>query len=107
MKAIFSYTGIRVKDIEESIWFYSKLLNLKVKRRGKIKETGGEFVVLEDETTKQKLELNYYPVSSKFYTPYLNGEELDHLVFSFEDLDSALEELKKAGFHVHTEIRSK
>ncbi|MGI0091315.1 MAG: VOC family protein [Nitrososphaerales archaeon] len=41
MRAKFSYTGIRVKDLEKSIEFYTKILGMKITGRSRIDQTGG------------------------------------------------------------------
>ena len=75
----FWYTGIRVKDLEESIRFYSEALGFQVVLKGKMKVHEGTYVHMRTPTGKQILELNYYPKTSKFYEEYVNGSELDHL----------------------------
>ena len=97
MKVRFVYVGIRVKDLDKSIEFYTKLLGMKLKRRVKVEQTKGECVNLESEEGSFTLELNYYPEDSPFYTEYVPGEGLDHLAFSVDDLDKALEEAGRAG----------
>ena len=42
MKAKLTYTGLRVKDLEESIEFYTKVLGMKVIERGEVKEAEGK-----------------------------------------------------------------
>jgi len=46
---------------------------------------GGKWVQLRDPTSKQRLELNWYPKGSKFYQKYRNGSELDHIGFIVDD----------------------
>jgi lactoylglutathione lyase len=75
----FWYTGIRVKDLEESIKFYREALGFQVVLKGKMIAHEGTYVHMKTPTGKQILELNYYPRTSKFYEDYLNGSELDHL----------------------------
>ena len=75
----FWYTGIRVKDLEESIKFYREALGFQVLLRGKMKTHEGTYVQMRTPTGKQTLELNYYPKTSKFYEDYVCGSELDHI----------------------------
>jgi catechol 2,3-dioxygenase-like lactoylglutathione lyase family enzyme len=49
MKSSFTYVGIRVTNLQRSIDFYTKVLGMKVKGRGKIDQTKGETVGLESE----------------------------------------------------------
>jgi len=98
MKSKLTYTGIRVKDLDASVAFYTKLLGMKENGRSKIEAAGGEVVNLASENDGPQIELNFYPPTSKFYSSYKAGEELDHLAFQVEDLDKALEEAAKAGY---------
>jgi len=105
MKTKFTYVGIRVKDLQRSIEFYTKLLGMKVKGRGRIGQTKGETVGLESEEGGFGLELNYYEKDSPYYTEYIAGEGLDHLAFKVDDLDKALEEAKSSGHDLILEMR--
>lgn len=107
MRAKFSYVGIRVKDLQKSIDFYTKVLGMKVTGRGKIEETGGETVGLESEDGGFALELNYYEMGSPYATKYFVGEGLDHLAFKVNDIDDAIREAKKAGYGTRLEITTK
>ena len=75
------YFGIRVTDLERSLRFYIEGLGLEELRRGRLPH-GGKRVLLEDEKTGQRLELNWYPDGSPFALPYVAGDGLDHLGFS-------------------------
>jgi lactoylglutathione lyase len=76
----FTYTGIRVRNLERSIEFYTKTMGMRMVRRGKM-DSGGMYVELKSEKSPQILELNYYPPGTKFYEEYVAGSELDHLAF--------------------------
>jgi lactoylglutathione lyase len=93
----FWYTGIRVKDLEESIRFYREALGFRVVTRGKMTAHEGTFVTMRTPTGKQVLELNYYPKTSKFYEEYVNGSELDHIGLYTSDVRSQYERLTKLG----------
>jgi len=60
VKSKFTYVGIRVKDMQKSIDFYTKLLGMTVTGRNKFEQTKGEVVSLESEKGGFSLELNYY-----------------------------------------------
>jgi lactoylglutathione lyase len=75
----FWYTGIRVKDIEESIRFYRDALGFRAVLRGKMRSHEGTYVQMRTPMGKQILELNYYPETSKFYEDFVCGSELDHI----------------------------
>jgi lactoylglutathione lyase len=106
MKSKFTYVGIRVTNLQRSIDFYTKVLGMRVKGRGKIDQTKGETVGLESEKDGFSLELNYYEKDSPFNTKYVVGEGLDHLAFNVDNLDKALEEAKKAGYKNILEMKA-
>ncbi|MGD0160119.1 MAG: VOC family protein [Candidatus Bathyarchaeia archaeon] len=81
----FMYTGIRVRNLERSIRFYTETMDMKEVRRGRM-EAGGIWVELKSKGSSHPLELNYYPPGSRFYEEYVTGSELDHLAFSCDDV---------------------
>jgi lactoylglutathione lyase len=93
----FWYTGIRVKDLDESIRFYGEALGFKVVFKGKMTAHEGTYVQMRTPTGKQILELNYYPKTSKFYEQYVNGSELDHIGLYVSDVRSQYERLIRLG----------
>ncbi len=96
MRATFHYTGIRVRDLERSLAFYTGTLGMKVIGRGTMPH-GGRYVHLRTPRSPQRLELNWYPKGTRFYTPYRRGEELDHLAFVVDDVRQAYRELVRKG----------
>jgi len=106
MKAKLTYTGIRVKDLDASVKFYTKVLGMKEVGRNRIDAANGIVVDLVSEDGGHPLELNYYEKSSTFDTTYEVGEGLDHLCFRVEDLDKALAEAKKAGHPLVKEMKT-
>ena len=107
MKTKFTYVGIRVKDMQKSIDFYTKLLGMKVVYEHQIEQTGGKIVNLQSENNDFILELNYYEADSPYNTEYVVGEGLDHLAFTVDDLDKALEVAKISGYPKILEIQTK
>lgn len=99
METRFAYTGIRVRDLEKSLRFYTEFLGMKERRRGTA-GNGGTYVVLRTLGTSQELELNYYPGGTRFATAYRGGEELDHLAFLVEDVRAAFKALVRHGVDV-------
>lgn len=93
----FWYTGIRVKDLKESIKFYTEALGFHVIIRGKMSHHEGTYVQMRTPTGKQVLELNYYPESSKFYDDYVCGSELDHLGFYVKNVREQYKRLVALG----------
>jgi len=93
----FWYNGIRVKDLKESIKFYTEALGFHVIIRGKMSHHEGTYVQMKTPTGKQILELNYYPESSKFYEDYVCGSELDHLGFYVKNVREQFKRLVALG----------
>jgi lactoylglutathione lyase len=84
-KMDFIYTGIRVRDLDRSVQFYTKTMDMREVRRGKM-EAGGIWVELISKGSPHPLELNYYPPGSKYHEKYVTGSELDHLAFACDDV---------------------
>ena len=96
-----NYTGIRVRDMDESLRFFTGVLGMEVvENRQPTPPTEGEVVTLRSPDGSQLLELNWYAEGSRFGPPYVNGEDLDHLGFEVDDLDAALAELSRSGVEV-------
>ena len=106
MKTKFTYTGIRVKDLKQSVDFYTRVLGMKEDGRSKIEPSKGEVVSLSTHEGGPVLELNYYEKDSPYNTEYVAGEGMDHLAFQVEDLDKALAEASKAGYPVALEMKT-
>ncbi len=106
MKAKLTYTGIRVKDLEASLKFYTGVLGMKEVDRSTIEGAKGTVVNLVSEDGGHPLELNYYERGSPFATTYQAGEGLDHLAFRVENLDAALAEAKRAGHPAVKEMKT-
>ena len=92
----FRYTGIRVRDLDRSLDFYTKVMGMKALHKGEMAH-GGRYVHLESHGSKQRLELNWYPKGSRFYTEYKNGDELDHLAFLCNDVKGIFKDLLSKG----------
>jgi len=100
---IFLYTGIRVKDLEESIAFYTEVMGMTLLNRAKIVTTKGEVASLQSPGSAQILELNYYEEESEFSSPYEAGEGLDHLAFKVNDVCKVVEDLRTRGVEIALE----
>jgi len=96
----FYYTGIRVRDLDRSVRFYTEVLGMDLAFRMKIRRQRGEVAVLKSPRGKQKLELNWYEPGSKYATPYATGQGLDHLAFRTGSLSKAKAEFRKKGVKV-------
>lgn len=98
------YVGIRVTRLPAAIRFFSRALGLREVRRGKMRH-GGVWVLLEDPTSHQRLELNWYPSGSKYATPFTAGEALDHIGVRVQKYPVAARRLRAAGARPVEEIR--
>jgi catechol 2,3-dioxygenase-like lactoylglutathione lyase family enzyme len=94
----FRYTGIWVRDMSESIRFYTEVLGMEVAEPEQpTPPTQGRVVELRSPGSSQRLELNWYEPGSRFGAPYGSGPELDHLAFECDDVEQAVEELESKG----------
>jgi len=98
MKTKFVAVGMRVIDLQKTIDFYTKLLDMKIVGRGKLEQTKGEWVELASEENGFTLELNYYKKDSPYHAEYAVGEALDHLTFKVDNLDETLKKAETAGY---------
>ncbi len=96
MRYRFYYAGIRVRNLKHSRDFYTKAFGMKVVNQGTMAH-GGKYVQLVGPGSPMKLELNWYPRGSRFYTPYRKGEEMDHFAFVVADVRKAYRELLRKG----------
>jgi len=98
MKFKFGYTGIRVRDLDKAIEFYTKLLGMEVQARIPAPWNKGEFANLVTKDEKHWLEINWYADDSCVAGPFKEGEELDHLGFEVDDFEGVLQRLNEAGY---------
>lgn len=90
----------RARDLDATVRFFTHGLGMKETARSVIEETGGTVVNLRSEGKDHELEINWYPMGSKFDSPYVPGEALDHLFFEMEratKIEAAIDHLEKAG----------
>jgi lactoylglutathione lyase len=92
---VLEYTGIRVRDLDRSIRFYVDGLGLREGPKGRM-AAGGQWQELKDPESGAVLELNFYPGEP----PYREGDELDHLGFRVNGLNSVISRLESLGGRV-------
>ena len=92
----FVYFGIRVRNMNQSLRFYTRVLGMKVIHKGTMLH-GGTFGHLRQPGSAQRLELNYYPPKNRFYEKYRPGTEMDHLGFWVDDVDRTYAQLIRKG----------
>jgi catechol 2,3-dioxygenase-like lactoylglutathione lyase family enzyme len=98
------YVGLRVTRLAPAVRFFEKGLGLEEVRRGKMGH-GGIWVLLRDPISHQQIELNWYPPGSKYYTPFVAGEGLDHIGFRVNDLAQVGRKIRAAGGKLVDQIR--
>ena len=91
----FLYAGLRVRDLARELRFY-RAIGFRVKARGTM-EHGGRWVQMLHGRSPQRLELNFYPRSNRFWTPWSKGTEFDHLGFYVDDVDHWFARLVRLG----------
>lgn len=97
-RTYLSYVGIRVTDLDRSVKFYRDNFGLEEVARGDNSKYGmGVYVLLRDRRSAQKLELNWYPKSSKYAVPFTVGEGLDHVAFRVDDIEEEYQRLIEGG----------
>ncbi len=95
------YFGIRVTDLKRSLQFYTGYFGLRKVAEGDNTNLGaGRYVLLRDKKSGQKLELNWYPESSRYATPYSPGEGLDHIAFKVKSVPRFVSKLKVWGIEI-------
>jgi len=98
----FLHTMIRVKDLDKSVAFYTKLLGMKELRRNEV--PAGKytlaFVGYEDEASGAVIELTYNWDQA---TPYEIGSGFGHLAVGVPDVAAACEAVRSGGGKVTRE----
>ncbi len=96
------HTMLRVKDLDASVAFYTKLLGMKELRRNEV--PGGRytlaFVGYGDESDTSVIELTYNWDQEE---PYEIGSAFGHLAVGLPDVYAACDDLKKAGAKITRE----
>jgi len=106
VQADFTYVGIRVKDMDQSVDFYTKVLGMKLVGKTRIEKTKGEVASLHSREGGFELELNHYDSDSPHSVPYVVGEGLDHLAFKVDSLDDALRQAEGLGYRTKQELKT-
>ena len=103
VKVEFVYSGLRVRDLARSLRFYRKL-GFRIHNRGTM-DHGGRWVHLLFPGAVQRVELNYYPRSSRFHEPWRKGTEFDHLGFRVSNVEAWEAELRRWNLPIVARIR--
>lgn len=95
----FLHTSITVRNLDESLRFYTDVLGLTFDRRRPIPENHAEIAFVRDPESGAQIELTYWEGKGSFDA----GEQLDHLAFHVPDLDQFLEAARANGVRVAKE----
>lgn len=90
----FLHTMIRVKNIEESLKFYTEVLNMKFDHKKRLDDCWLYFLTDEDNTCQ--IELTYNDETPK--DGYSIGNGFGHFAFSVDSLDQFTEKLANLGY---------
>ena len=95
----FLHTSITVRNMEESLRFYTEILGLQFERRRTIPENHAEIAFVLDPRSGARIELTHWDGKDTFDP----GEQLDHLAFEVPDLDRTLLHLRQKDVRVAKE----
>ena len=93
------HTSVNVKDMDRSINFYTHKLGMKLESRREIKQNNAEIAFLSIEGSNHNIELTWW----KDKTDYAEGDQLDHIAFSVEDMDEFMDRMRSDGVEIAKE----
>jgi lactoylglutathione lyase len=93
------HTSITVKNMDESIAFYTGRLGMTLVRREEIKQNNAEIAFLSIDGTDHRIELTWW----KEKKDYSEGDQLDHIAFGVEDVAGFVRQMKESGVEVAKE----
>ena len=91
------HTCLNVSDLDRSITFYTSNLQLNFTSRREIKQNNAEIAFLKDEAGNA-IELTHWRDKK-----IVEGDNFDHIAFEVEDVQSAVETLRKNGVTIAME----
>jgi lactoylglutathione lyase len=95
----FLHTSLTVRDIDESLKFYTEVLGLEFERRRRIPENHAEIAFVKDPLSGARIELTHWDGKDTFDP----GEQLDHLAFEVADLDATVAAARDRGVRIAKE----
>ncbi len=93
------HTSVNVKDMDRSISFYTRKMGMKLESRREIKQNNAEIAFLSIEGSNHNIELTWW----KDKTDYAEGDQLDHIAFSVEDMDEFMGRMRSDGVEIAKE----
>ena len=91
------HTCLNVSDMDRSISFYRANLDLSLASRREIKQNNAEIAFLKDEAGNA-IELTHWRDKK-----IVEGDNFDHIAFEVDDVQSAVEKLRKNGVTIAME----
>ena len=93
------HTSVNVKDMDSSIDFYTSNLGMKLERRSEITQNNAVIAFLSIEGTNHNIELTWW----RGKTDYSEGDQLDHIAFSTENMDDFMGRMREKGVEIAKE----
>ena len=101
---MFIHASIRTSNMDRSIDFYTKLLDLRVIRRMEIAQTNAALAFLQDKEARGAiLELTSYRDQKKFLQADYEDRLFDHLAFEVKDMNRTIEMMRNSGVTITDE----
>ncbi|MGD0424762.1 MAG: VOC family protein [Candidatus Bathyarchaeia archaeon] len=91
------HTCLNISDLDRSISFYTSNLDLNLTSRREIKSNNAEIAFLKDESGNA-IELTHWREKK-----IVEGDNFDHIAFEVEDVQTAVEKLRKNGVTIAME----
>ena len=93
------HTSITVKNMDESIAFYTTKLGMVLESRREIKQNNAEIAFLGIDGTDHRVELTWW----KDKKDYAEGDQLDHIAFGVTGIAGVVQEMKAKGVEIAKE----
>ena len=90
----FLHTMIRVKNIDESLKFYTELLNMKLESKRRLEDCWLYFLTDEDDTCQ--IELTYNDETPE--NGYEIGSGFGHFAFSVDNMETFTTKMNNLGY---------
>jgi len=91
------HTCLNISDLDRSISFYTSNLDLNLTSRREIKSNNAEIAFLKDKSGNA-IELTHWREKK-----IVDGDNFDHIAFEVEDVQAAVEKLRKNGVTIAME----
>lgn len=102
--SMFTHTSIRTSNMDRSIDFYTRLLDLTLLTRREIPKNNAEIAFLQDAEKKgARLELTWYFNQKKFDQAEYEDRVFDHLAFDIQDMEETLSKMREENITITDE----